>query len=75
MSKNIQNKKESTKTNSMAQVFQGVLSEIKRVQWPTWGKTQEMLASVFFVLIMFSLVIWLIDSSVFGFLNFLGFFN
>lgn len=72
MSKNTQNQ---NKTNAMVQVFEGVLAEIKRVQWPTLSKTQEVLASVFFVLIMFSLVIWLIDSSVFGVLNFLGFFK
>lgn len=65
----------NSRMQALNQAFQGILAEIKRVNWPTLTKTQQTVTSVFLVLIMFSLVIWLIDSSVFGLLNFLGFFG
>lgn len=67
------NKKE--KKQGRRHFWQGVLSETKRVNWPDATKTKQAVSSVFFVIVMFSLVIWLIDTFVYGGLSSLGFYG
>lgn len=67
--------KKNKKKSDRFSFFTSLIAEIKRVNWPDLTKTKKTCASVFFVIIIFSLVLWLIDTSVYGVLSSLGFFK
>lgn len=55
--------------------FHDIIAEAGRVNWPDLKKSKKAVASVFFVLVMFSLAIWLFDTSIQSFGRFIGFYR
>lgn len=61
------------KKNGLLKYFKEVFAELKRVNWPDRQKLLQSTAAVFFLSICFALLIWVVDTLVYGGLNLIGF--
>lgn len=69
------NKKNDSKAKAgkKANFFLDLKAELKRVNWPDKQKLIRSTAAVLVVSIAFALLIWVVDSLVYGGLNLVGF--
>lgn len=65
-------KKQETKAKK-GSFFVNLLAELKRVNWPDRKKLLHSLAAVCIISVSFALLIWVVDSLVYGGLNLIGF--
>lgn len=74
MADNKENKKQNLKNKSAKKNFFGDLkAELKRVVWPDKEKTVRTVAAVVVLTVAFALLIWIVDTLVYGGLNLIGF--
>lgn len=68
-------KKEKSKKEAKRKsgFFTGLVAELKRVVWPDQKKLLHSVAAVLVIAIAFAILIWVVDSLVYGGLNWIGF--